>query len=143
MNETNAVVTRTFSSLEVGETASMERRITSNDVNAFAELSGDYNPLHVDEAFAASALFGKRVVHGMFLGSLVSQLVGMKLPGRYALLLKVELEFKKPAFIDDTVIVRGTLTTKSMATKIIEIKVSITREQELVTTGKVHVQVLA
>jgi len=143
MSETNEAVIRTFSSLVIGETASVKRCITLDDVNAFAALSGDFSPLHADKAFAASTLFGKQVVHGMFLGSLVSQLVGMQLPGRYALLLKIELEFKKPVFIDDTVIVRGILTTKSMSTKIIEVKISITRAHELIATGKVHVRVLA
>src|SRR3990167_3301720 len=104
---------RTFESIAIGENASLNHTITAEDVHAFAVVSGDHNQLHVDDAYAKATSFGQRVVHGMFLGALVSQLVGMHLPGKRALLMKESLEFKKPVHIGDTVTVSGTVLAKS------------------------------
>jgi acyl dehydratase len=133
---------RTLSSLTIGEEAEILRTVTAADVDAFARVSGDENPLHMDESFAATAGFKGRVVHGMFLGALVSQLVGMHFPGRHALLIKETLEFKKPLFIGDTVRVRGTLTMKSDATRLIEITIAAHRDDEVVAGGSATVRVL-
>ena len=138
----NVTDVRTFESLTIGESASLEHMISENDIARFSELSGDYNPLHVDDSYATTAGFGKRVVHGFFLGSLVSQLVGMRLPGKYALLMRESLEFKKPAFIDETIVITGTIVAKSEATKIIELSINITRGGETITTGSAYARVL-
>ena len=132
-----------YASLVEGEQASFSHLITEADVDIFASLSGDHNPLHTDDTYAATTQFGKRVVHGMLLGSLVSRLVGMHLPGRYALLVKETLEFKKPVLIGDTVMVTGTLTRKSDATKLIDIQVVIAVGDTVVTRGEVMVRMLA
>lgn len=133
---------RTLESIAIGESATLARTITAANVDAFAELSGDNNPLHVDEAYAQKTVFGKRVVHGMLLGGLVSQLVGMQLPGRRALLLKESLEFKKPVFIGDTVVVKGKVTHKSDAAQLVELSIEILRNKEVVALGDVHVRLL-
>ncbi len=133
---------RTLSSLQIGETAALTHQITEEDVMGFSVISGDHNPLHVDENYARSAGFKARVVHGFFLASLVSQLVGMHLPGAYALLVRESLEFKRPAFIDDVITVKGTIAAKSDSTKIIELSVEITRSEEVLAAGSVHVRVL-
>src|SRR3989344_8126669 len=138
----NAVEVREFESLTIGESASVERTIRAQDVQAFAEISGDYRPLHMDDAYALASLFRKRVVHGSFLSSLVSQLVGMKLPGKYALLMRESLEFKKPVFIGDTIVVLGTIIAKSEATRVIELAIVVRRGEEVVATGSVHASVL-
>src|SRR3989344_227582 len=114
----NEATDRAFASISVGEAASFEKIISEDDVRAFAVLSGDYNPLHMDDAYARSTSFGARVVHGMLLAGLVSRLIGMQLPGKRALLMKESLEFKKPVYIGDTVTVEGTLTRVSPATHI-------------------------
>lgn len=140
MNDTADV--RKFASLTVGDVASFEHTISGDDISRFADLSGDRNPLHVDDAYAGKTDFGKRVVHGMFIASLVSQLVGMRLPGKYALLMRESLEFKKPAFIGETVVVAGTILTKSEATKIIEVAITVTRGDVTIAAGSAHVRVL-
>lgn len=140
MNATAEV--RTFESLKVGDEASIEHTISENDIARFAELSGDYNPLHVEDAYAGTTSFGKRVVHGMFISSLISQLVGMRLPGKYALLMREFMEFKKPAFIDDTVVVTGVIIARSEATRIIELALAVTKGKEIIATGTAHVRVL-
>lgn len=138
MNRDAAI--RTFDSITTGEEVTLSRHITEEDVNSFASVSGDFSPLHVDESYAAATPFKRRVVHGMFLGALVSQLVGMRLPGINALLIKETLEFKKAVFIDDTVSVSAIVANKSAATRIIELNISITREDEEVTAGQVFVK---
>ena len=135
-------IDRTFDSLQVGETASFERTVSESDFDAFAELSGDYNPLHMDERYATETPFGSRILHGMFLGSMVSRLVGMHLPGKRALLLKESLEFKKPVRAGDVITVSGTLVSKSEATRIIGIDVYISTRTGIIAQGSALVSVL-
>jgi 3-hydroxybutyryl-CoA dehydratase len=130
-----------FDSLRVGVTASFTQVITNESVQAFADVSGDYSPLHMDDAYASTTAFGERVVHGMLLGALVSRLVGMQLPGTRALLLKESLQFKKPVHIGDTVQVEGTVTSVSQATHIIELAIQIRVGDTVVAIGQVSVQV--
>lgn len=128
--------------ISVGDSASLERVWTEHDVASFAALSGDANPLHMDEAYAASTKFGKRVVHGMLVGSLCSTLVGMHIPGKRCLYLKQDLAFRKPVFIGDKVVATATVSAKSDSTRVLEIRVSIKKEGEEVVGGTSIVQVL-
>jgi acyl dehydratase len=131
-----------FDQINIGDKASFEREITENDLNKFADVSGDYNPLHIDTDYAKKTKFNGKIVHGMFLGALVSRLVGMELPGKYALLVKESLEFKSPGGVGDTVIVNGYVMSKSKASRMIEIAVEIRRGAELLVKGSVHVILL-
>ena len=97
-------------------------------VNDFAELSGDYNPLHMDKEYAASTSFKKRVVHGMLLASFFSRIDGMYLPGKHALYFSQSLNFVNPCFVGEKITVEGECVDKSYATKIIKIKTRITNE---------------
>lgn len=89
--------------LRIGQTERLSRRIEADDVAAFARLSGDYNELHIDDEFAARTEFSERVVHGFLHASLLSALIGTRLPGRGALYVSQALEFTRPVFIGDTV----------------------------------------
>ena len=126
----------------MGDTASFSRTITEADVNEFAKLSGDYNPLHTDEEYAKTTKFGKRVVHGMFLGALISQLLGMKLIGKRCLYLSQNLQFKKPAFIGDAVLVSAEIKNKSESTQILDISIEIRRDNEVLMSSEVKVQII-
>ncbi len=86
-----------------GMRAALEKTFTEDDVLAFAALTGDNNPAHVDADFAASSVFGRQVVHGMFTASLISAVLGTKLPGRGAIYVSQTIQFRKPVFIGDTV----------------------------------------
>ena len=131
-----------FDALKIGDKAFFEKKVVNNDVDAFALISGDYNPIHMDEQYAIHANFKNRVVHGFFIGSLVSRLVGMELPGQHALLIKESLEFKQPAYIGDKLFVSGVVVGKSQSTKIVELAVTIFRNKEILVSGSVHVKVL-
>ena len=91
---------------------------SADDVKAFAELSLDRNPIHLDEAYAEQSLFGKRIVHGFFVGSLISAVFGTKLPGKGAIYLHQEMNFRKPVYhgqeITATVIVTNIRKDKSI-----------------------------
>ncbi|RRR70320.1 MAG: MaoC family dehydratase [Candidatus Viridilinea halotolerans] len=91
---------RTF---QVGESASVRRTITEADVVLFAAVSGDQNPVHVDELAAQESRFGRRIAHGMLAASFISALLGMRLPGPGTVYLSQTLAFRKPIYINDTV----------------------------------------
>jgi 3-oxoacyl-[acyl-carrier protein] reductase len=114
-----------FNDISVGQHYEFERHITKQDVERFAALSGDFNPLHLDSTYAASTEFGSCIVHGMLLASLFSQLVGMYIPGRHALYLGQDLSFRKPVMVGETVQVLARVTTKIEATKTIVLTTEI------------------
>ena len=128
-----------FESLQVGGSAFFEHTIAEEELNIFAQLSGDKNPLHVDDAYAAASSYGRKVVHGMFLGALVSRLVGMQLPGKRALLVSESLEFKKPAHCGQKVRVEGVVVRKSVSTQMVELGFKITVEGVLIAVGEARV----
>lgn len=90
----------------VGQSAELSRTLTEADVMAFAEVTGDFNPVHVDAHAAASSSFGERIVHGMLTASLLSALLAMKLPGPGAIYLSQSLRFLRPVKLGDTVTAR-------------------------------------
>jgi acyl dehydratase len=94
---------RTIDDFHAGQHASLRKTFTEDDVRRFIEITGDVNPLHTDEAFAAQTRFGRRVLHGMLTASLFSTMVGMLLPGTGAIYRSQTLVFLRPVFIGDTV----------------------------------------
>lgn len=128
--------------IHIGDSDSFDRLWTEEDVNTFAKVSGDMNPLHMDEEYAQTTKFKGRLVHGMLVASLCSTLVGMYIPGKRCLYLSQSLFFKNPVYIGDTVTITGTVTAKSLSTKIVSIAISIRRGEEEVLEGEARVQVL-
>jgi len=94
-----------FEDLVVGQQASAMRTVMETDLNDFADVSGDTNPIHLCEDFAAGTRFGQRIAHGMFTASLVSALLGTRLPGPGAVYLSQSLQFLGPMRIGDVVTV--------------------------------------
>lgn len=93
-----------FEDLAVGQEASISRTVTDVDIVAFAEVSGDKNPVHLDAAYAATTMFKERIAHGMLSAAFISAVLGMKLPGPGAIYLSQSLAFKAPVKIGDTVV---------------------------------------
>lgn len=87
----------------IGQKASIKKIITEDDVNKFAVLSLDINPIHLDEAYAKKSMFGKKIAHGFLVGSLISAVIANKLPGHGSIYLKQEMNFKKPVFLGDEI----------------------------------------
>ncbi len=113
MNEPRAVIeNRTFEEIEVGERATLERTLSWQDIELFAVMSGDVNPAHVDEEYARSDRFHRIVAHGMWGASLISALLGTRLPGPGAIYIDQTLFFRAPVSIGDTITVSVTVTSK-------------------------------
>jgi 3-hydroxybutyryl-CoA dehydratase len=92
-----------FEDLALGQQASLMRTVMDSDLHLFAEVSGDMNPIHISETFAAQTKFGQRIAHGMFTASLVSALLGTRLPGPGAVYLSQTIQFLAPVRIGDVV----------------------------------------
>jgi len=90
--------------LEIGMRATTSMVITAEKIDTFAELTGDKNPIHVDEEFAKTTMFGKRIAHGALSASLISAVLGNDLPGPGAVFVELNLRFRRPAFIGDEVV---------------------------------------
>ncbi len=98
--------------LSVGMTASYSKTITEADVILFAGISGDNNPVHINEEYAAATMFKGRIVHGMFCAGLISAVLGTRLPGPGTIYLSQTMNFKAPVRIGDTV--TATVTIKEL-----------------------------
>jgi acyl dehydratase len=103
---------RTFDELEVGEAASLQRALTWEDIELFAVMSGDVNPAHVDEEYARTDMFHRIVGHGMWGASLISTLLGTRLPGPGTIYLEQTLHFRRPVGIEDTITASVTVASK-------------------------------
>jgi len=99
-----------FDELTVGQTAEMSRVVGAADIEAFAEVSGDNNPVHLDEAYAKTTTFGERIAHGMLGGAYISAILGTKLPGPGVIYLSQSLRFRRPVRIGDVVVAKVTIT---------------------------------
>ena len=137
---TNLPLQYTFDSITVGINHEFEITVTEKLVSDFSVISGDFNPLHMDEKYATKTKFKKRVCHGMLLASFLSRLVGMYLPGKNALYFSQILNFISPCFINDIITVKGEIIDKNYATKIITLKTSIVNQKnELILEGEAKV----
>ena len=96
--------TKFFEDLSVGQEASMSRTVGEADIVAYAALSGDYNPVHLDRDYAAQTIFKERIAHGILSAGYISALFGMQLPGPGAIYISQTLNFKGPVKIDDHVV---------------------------------------
>jgi 3-hydroxybutyryl-CoA dehydratase len=92
-----------FEDLSIGLTESYEKEVKSSDVVGFAEITGDRNPIHLSEHFAAKTPFGGRIAHGLYTASLISAVIGTRLPGPGAIYMSQTLNFKAPVKIGDVV----------------------------------------
>ncbi len=95
--------------LKVGDSAEISKSITEEEIDRFAEITGDRNPVHVDEEFAKKTRFGKRLAHGMWGASLISAVLGVKLPGPGTIYMSQTLKFQGPVYPGDTVTARATV----------------------------------
>ena len=114
-----------FNEISLGYTKNFSVKITEDILNNFASISGDFNPLHMDEEYAKSTKFQKRVCHGMLLASFFSRLIGMYIPGKSSLYFSQSLNFVAPCFIGDTLKISGTVTKKTSATKMLTLNTEI------------------
>lgn len=125
MNEKPIVAKYKLDDIEPGLKKQFKVVITEEMCNQFAELSGDYTPLHMDEEYGRNSSFTRRICHGLLLVSLFSRLIGMHLPGENALCISHSINYILPAYVGDEIKVEGLVVTKSNATRIITLKTTI------------------
>jgi 3-oxoacyl-[acyl-carrier protein] reductase len=132
-----------FEEIVVGQQAEFVHELTEQDLEAFASLTGDFNPLHLDESFARKTMLRKPVAHGMLSASFVSTLIGTLLPGGGALWVSQTLDFHNPARIGDVLSAKARVKRKSESSRTITLEVEVTKQggQRLVS-GESVVKVL-
>eukprot|EP00057_Strongylocentrotus_purpuratus_P000441 XP_001176528.1 PREDICTED: hydroxyacyl-thioester dehydratase type 2, mitochondrial [Strongylocentrotus purpuratus] len=118
-----------------GDKAAVSKKFSREDVRLFAELSGDTNPLHTDEEYAAKTRFGKTVVHGILLNGLASAVMGTKLPGPGTIVISHFSEFPKPLFIGEEVIAEVEVTDVRSLLVNCAITCRVPERNEIVMTG--------
>ena len=129
--------------LKVGDTFTITKEVTDEAVRKFAEVSGDYNPIHLDDEFAAATMFGRRIAHGMLGASFISAVLGYKMSERKIVYLSQNLRFIAPVFIGDTVTARATVREIREDKPIVTIEtVCENQSGETVITGEGKIMIL-
>jgi 3-hydroxybutyryl-CoA dehydratase len=128
-----------YDALEVGQTASYSKTVSERDIQLFAEVSGDHNPVHLDAEYAATTMFKERIAHGMFSGALISAAVACELPGPGTIYIGQRMSFTAPVKLGDTLTVRLEVLEKlpkfrvRMATRVFN------QNDELVVDGEAEI----
>jgi 3-hydroxybutyryl-CoA dehydratase len=100
--------------LEIGEKVTLTKTITDADVRLFAKLSGDDNPLHLDEEYASTTRFKHRIAHGHYVASMFSTILGTQLPGEGCIYLSQEMKYVAPVYLNDTITATAEVTEKNI-----------------------------
>ncbi|MCD8512261.1 MAG: MaoC family dehydratase [Nitrincola sp.] len=122
--------------LEVGMSESYAKTISESDVYLFAGVSGDNNPVHINEEYAQTTMFKKRIVHGMFSAALISTVAGTRLPGPGCIYIDQQIKFKAPVFIGDTAKATITVTEIDEARRRVKARTDVTVGDKVVATGE-------
>ena len=130
-----------FEDLAVGQTAVIARTITDADIVLFAGISGDTNPVHINEEFAAGTMFSGRIAHGMLTASFISTVIGTRLPGPGCIYLAQSLRFKAPVRVGDTIWARATVTELFPEKRRAALSTTVTVRDKVVLEGEALVMV--
>ncbi|PHR61644.1 MAG: (R)-hydratase [Robiginitomaculum sp.] len=127
--------------MSIGMFAENTMVVSGDKIDTFAKLSGDFNPIHVDEEFAKASMFGKRIAHGALSASLISAILGNDLPGPGAVFVELNMRFRRPAFIDDTITARAEVVEINERTGRVKMKVSCSVNGKQIIRGDAGVVV--
>tara|TARA_B110000196_G_C20753466_1_gene478750 strand:+ start:118 stop:561 length:444 start_codon:yes stop_codon:yes gene_type:complete len=134
---------KNFEKWKIGDKEILKRIIQKKDVDDFAKLTGDYNPLHMDDNFVSKTRFGKPVVHGMLSASFISTIIGTKIPGSGALWISQSLNFLEPVRIGDEITILASIIGKSESQKVLSLDIEIENQHKSkVITGNSKVKVV-
>ena len=131
------VLGKTYEELELGQEASFSKTITETDVYLFAGISGDFNPVHVNEEYARQTPFKTRIAHGAIPQSLIANVLGTKLPGLGTVAVEIHCRYKAPTFFGDTVTAKAKVTEKIQEKRWVRLALEWTNQRgETVATGE-------
>ena len=126
--------------MKVGDSAEITKTIEQSDIDAFARVTGDHNPVHVDEEFAKTTRFGRRIAHGMLTASLISAVLANKLPGEGSVYLGQTLKFVAPVFPGDEITARVTVKEVREDKPIMKLEtICVNQRDEVVIRGEATV----
>ncbi len=128
-----------YEALEVGQTASYSKTVEERDIQLFAAVSGDHNPVHLDAEYAASSMFKERIAHGMFSGALISAAVACELPGPGTIYLGQTMRFTLPVKLGDTLTVRLEILEKLPKFRVRVATRVFNQNDELVVDGEAEI----
>ena len=129
--------------LKIGDTFSTAREVTDDLVRKFAEVSGDYNPIHLDEEFAKTTRFGRRIAHGMLSGAFISAVLGYEFKERKIVYLSQTMKFTAPVYLGDTVTATATVTNIREDKGIVTLETTCTNQNgETLVKGEAVVMIL-
>ncbi len=129
--------------LQIGDKFSTERHVTDELIRKFAEVSGDYNPIHLDDEFAKTTRFGKRIAHGMLSGAFISAVLGHEFKERKIVYLSQTMKFTAPVYLGDTVTAAATVTNIRKDKGIVTLETICTNQNgETLVKGEAVVMVL-
>ena len=127
--------------LTIGMESSYQKTITETDIDAFAALTGDTNPVHLDSEYAAITPFKARIAHGMLSASLISTVLGTQLPGPGCIYLEQQIKFKAPVFIGDTLVATVTVEDINQRRGRVSLKTQCFVKTKLVADGTASMMV--
>lgn len=130
--------------IQIGDRFATTREITDALIRAFAEVSGDHNPIHLDEDFAAKTRFGRRIAHGALSGALISAVLGYEFKERKIVYLSQTMKFTAPTFIGDTITATGTVKSIRESKGIVILDTVCTNQHgEVTVRGEAAVMILS
>ncbi len=128
-----------FEEIKVGDSVEVKTVVTDDMVRKFAEITGDNNPLHLDEEFAKKTMFKKRIAHGMLVASLISKVLGHDFPGAGTIYVSQKVKFRKPVYVGDEVSVHVEVMDKNEERRRLYLQTDVYDGEEKVIVGEAEV----
>jgi 3-hydroxybutyryl-CoA dehydratase len=140
MNQKIGVINMRYEDIKIGDVAEYSKTITEKEVLGFAEISGDCNPVHIDKEFAEKSMFKKQIAHGILSGSLISTVLGTKLPGVNTIYMGQNFKFMAPVYFGDTLTARVEVADKKDEKHIIKLRTYVLNQDgKIVVDGEATV----
>ena len=135
--------TKFIEDFTVGMESTTEKTITIEDIKRFAEVSGDFNPVHLDEEFAKKTIFKRRIAHGFLTASFISTIIATELPGPGSIYLKQSLKFLAPVYINEKILVKVRIIEINIEKSKVKLITECFKNKTLVLTGEAEILIQA
>lgn len=128
------MIGKTIHEMKIGDTASMAKTVTEYDIYQFAGVTGDFNPIHINEEYAAGTFFKGRIAHGMLSAGFISAVIGTKLPGTGCIYISQTVNFKAPVRIGDTITTTAEVVELIVEKNRVRLKTTCTNQDGILVT---------